>query len=56
MGAKTLLLPVCRSGFKAMTDADSEYKDSDKFKLHNRILLNAENYYLSYDGTIEIEL
>ena len=56
VGADTLLLPTCRSGFIAMTDQNSEYSTNDKYLLHKRVLENAKEYHLSYDGTIEIEL
>ena len=54
--AKTLLLPTCRSGFIAMTDPNSEYSSNVHFQTNKRVLENAKEYYLSYDGTIEIEL
>ena len=56
VGAKTLLLPTCRSGYTAMTDSNSEYRYYSKCMLNKKVHDEAETIYKAFDGTVEIAL
>jgi len=56
VNADCLLLPTCISGYEAMTNEGSEYKNDAEFKLHKNMLEEAKEVYKSFEGHFKIKI
>lgn len=49
VGANTLILPTCISGYEAMTSPTSEYKNNSKYKINKKVHDNAATVYKAFE-------